>query len=86
MKKEDKLGRACSTIAGDDNCVYDIAGRAIRKETRRRMWMDNITLVLREILWDVMDWIDLATIVNTARNAINSILFVQVAQEAAACH
>jgi hypothetical protein len=26
----------------------------------RRRWVDNIKMVLREIVWDGMDWIDLA--------------------------
>jgi hypothetical protein len=26
----------------------------------RRMWMNNIKMVVREIGWDGMDWIDLA--------------------------
>jgi hypothetical protein len=28
--------------------------------TRRRRWVDNIKIDLREIGWDSMDWIDLA--------------------------
>ena len=43
----------------------------------------NFTLVLREILWDVMDWIDLAqdrsywsTIVNTAMNVVKKLYFI----------
>jgi hypothetical protein len=28
-------------------------------ERTRRWWMDNIKMVLREIGWDGMDWIDL---------------------------
>ena len=46
------------------------------------MWLDNITLVLREIFWDVMDWIDLAqdtsyssTILNRAMNVVIKISF-----------
>jgi hypothetical protein len=26
----------------------------------RRRWVDNIKIDLREIIWDAMDWIDLA--------------------------
>jgi hypothetical protein len=41
----------------------------------RRRWVDNIKIDLREIGWDVMDWIDLAqdrgqrwALVNTVMN------------------
>jgi hypothetical protein len=41
----------------------------------RRRWVDNIKMVVREIGWDVMDWIDLAqdrdqwmALVNTVMN------------------
>jgi hypothetical protein len=27
---------------------------------QRRRWVDNVKIDLREIAWDVMDWIDLA--------------------------
>ena len=48
MKKEDNLGTACSTNAGDENCVYDTAGSAKRKETTRRRWVDYINIDVRE--------------------------------------
>jgi hypothetical protein len=31
---------------------------------QRRRWVDNIKMDLREIGWDVMDWINLAKIKN----------------------
>jgi hypothetical protein len=41
----------------------------------RRRWVDNINIDLREVRWDVMDWIDLAQdrdhwqfLVNTVMN------------------
>jgi hypothetical protein len=43
--------------------------------SRRRRWMDNIKMDLREIEWDDMDWIDLVqdrdqwmALVNTVMN------------------
>jgi hypothetical protein len=38
-----------------------MGGKARRKETRPRCgWVDNIKMDLREIGWDVVDWIDMA--------------------------
>jgi hypothetical protein len=31
--KEDEMGRACSTNRGEEECIYDIGGKARRKET-----------------------------------------------------
>jgi hypothetical protein len=43
---------------GEEECIYDIGGKARRKEplgrTGRRC-MDNIKMVLREKGWDIMD-------------------------------
>jgi hypothetical protein len=44
-------------------CTQDIGGKSRIKETigrRRRKWVDNIKIVLREIGWDGMDWAYLA--------------------------
>jgi hypothetical protein len=30
----------------------------------RRMWVDNITMDVRDIVWGGMDWIDLAQVKN----------------------
>ena len=54
-----------------------------KPEGRRRRWVENIKIDLREIEWEVMDWIDLAqnrshwnTILNTAKN-VKKLLFVR---------
>jgi hypothetical protein len=42
----------------EEKCVLDIGGKAGRKETmgrRRRRWVDNIKMDLREIGWDGLD-------------------------------
>jgi hypothetical protein len=31
--KEDEMGRTCSTNGGEEECIYDIGGKARRKET-----------------------------------------------------
>jgi hypothetical protein len=30
---EDEMGRACNTNGGDEECIYDIGGKARRKKT-----------------------------------------------------
>jgi hypothetical protein len=55
MIKEDEMDRACSTNGGEEECIYDIGGKA-----RRRRWVDNIKMDIREIGWSGMNWIDLA--------------------------
>jgi hypothetical protein len=57
------LGRACSTNGGEEECIYNIGGKARRKETTgktRRSWVDNMKMDLRETEWDAAVWIDLA--------------------------
>jgi hypothetical protein len=34
--KEDEMGRACSTIGGEEECIWDFGGNAGRKETTRK--------------------------------------------------
>jgi hypothetical protein len=29
---------ACSTHGGDEECIQDISGKAVRKETTRKTW------------------------------------------------
>jgi hypothetical protein len=44
----------------------------------RRRWMDNIKMVLREIGWDVMDWIDLAQDRDQWRALVNTVINLRV--------
>jgi hypothetical protein len=36
LRKEDEMGRACSTHGGEEECMYDIGGEGRRKETTRK--------------------------------------------------
>jgi hypothetical protein len=40
----------------------------------RRRWMDNIKMDLREIMWGVMDWIDLAQDMNQWQALVNTVM------------
>jgi hypothetical protein len=49
------MGRACSTNGGEEERIWDIGGKARRKEPLgrpRRRWVDNIKMSLR----DRMEW------------------------------
>jgi hypothetical protein len=46
------MGMKCCTNGGEEECILVIGGKARRKtllESPKRRWIDNTTLVLREI-------------------------------------
>jgi hypothetical protein len=47
-------------------------------ERPRRRWVDNITMDLREIGWDGMDWIELAQDVERWRDLVNTAINLRV--------
>jgi hypothetical protein len=56
------MGWACSTNGGEEDCIWDIGGKARRKETTgktRHRWVVNIKMNLREKGWDGVVWIGL---------------------------
>jgi hypothetical protein len=57
------MGRACSTNGSKRNAYKILVGKAEGKRPlrrRRRRWVDNNKMHLREMGWGVVDWIDLA--------------------------
>jgi hypothetical protein len=48
-------------------------------ERPRRRWVDNINMDLREIVWDGMDWIDVAQDRDQWRALVNTVLNLRVA-------
>jgi hypothetical protein len=44
----------------------------------RRRWVNNIKMDLREIGWDVMDWIDLAQDRDQWRALVNTVMNIRV--------
>jgi hypothetical protein len=44
----------------------------------RRRWVDNITIDLREIGWDGVDWIDLAQARDQWRALVNTVMNLRV--------
>jgi hypothetical protein len=52
------MGRECSTIGEEEECIYDFGWKVGRKELLRRprrRWEDNIRMDLREIGLGGMD-------------------------------
>jgi hypothetical protein len=61
--EEDEMGGACSTDARDENAYNILVGKPEEKRPLgrcRHRWEDNIRMDLREIGWEVVDWIHLA--------------------------
>jgi hypothetical protein len=57
------MGRLCSTLGREEDCLRGLVGKPEGKRTLRRpkrRWEDNIKIDLREILWGGMDWIHVA--------------------------
>jgi hypothetical protein len=58
------MGRACGTNGKEYECIYRILvgkpeGKTPLGRPKRR-WADNIKMILREIGWGDINWIDLA--------------------------
>jgi hypothetical protein len=68
------MGRACSTNGGEDECIYDLGGKARERPLGRRRWVDNIKMDLREIGWDGIYWIDLAQDRDQWRDLVNTVI------------
>jgi hypothetical protein len=76
--KKDKIGRECRTNGAKRNEYRILVGKPEGKRPlgrKRRRWVDNIKINLREIGWDGMDWVDVAqdrdqwrALVNTIKN------------------
>jgi hypothetical protein len=71
------MGRECSTN-GDKRFPFRmLAGKPEEKRPIRK-WVDNIKMVLREIGWDGMDWIELAQDRNQWRALLNTVMNLRV--------
>jgi hypothetical protein len=52
-------------------------GKRLLRRPRRR-WVDNIKMDLRDIEWDVRDWIDLAEDRFQWRALVNTVIYLRV--------
>jgi hypothetical protein len=79
--KDDEKDRAYRINEGEDDGIWDIGGKARRKETTRKTktWVgDNIKMDLREIGWDGVDWIGLAHDRDQWRALVNTVMKLRV--------
>jgi sugar phosphate isomerase/epimerase len=70
------MGSACSTNGGDEECIWDIGGKARRRRPPgrpRHRWKD-VKMDLREIGWDGVDWIELAQDRDQWRALVNTVM------------
>jgi hypothetical protein len=76
------MGRACSTNGEKRNAYRILVGKPEGKmplgRRRRRRWVDNIKMDLREIEWDGMDWIDLSQDRDQWRPLVNTVMNLRV--------
>jgi hypothetical protein len=75
------VSRSCSTNGEKRNPYRILVGKPEGKRplgTSRRRWVDNIKIVLREIGWGGMDWIDLAQDKNQWRALVNAVFNLRV--------
>jgi hypothetical protein len=75
------MGRACSTNGEKRNAYRLFVGKPEGKRPlgiRRRRWVDNIKIDLRETGWYSMDWIDLALEKDQWRAVVNTVMNLRV--------
>jgi hypothetical protein len=68
-------------IGENKNAYRMLVGKPEGKRSlvrRRRRWVDNIKMDLREIGWDGMDWIDAAEDRDQWRALVNTVLNLRV--------
>jgi hypothetical protein len=71
-----KMRRAFSACGGEEECIQDFGGKSRRKEISR--WEHNIKIDLREIVWGVMNWINLVQNTNKWRAIVNTVMNIRV--------
>jgi len=61
--KEDEMGGACSRCGGEERHIKNFGEKYSRP---RHKWRDNIKTCLREIVWESVNWINLAQNITSA--------------------
>jgi hypothetical protein len=80
VRKEDEMGRACSTNGAKRNACRILTGKPEGKRPLgrpRRRWLNNIKIDLRDIEWGGMGWIDLVR-VDQWRALVNTVMNLRI--------
>jgi hypothetical protein len=75
------MGRACSTNGEKSNAYRILVGNPEGKRPLgrpRRRWMDNIKMEHREMVWDGLDFSDLAQDRDRWRVLVNTVMNLRV--------
>jgi len=76
------MGWICSTYGKDERNAYNIlVGRPERKtpfRRYRRRWDGNVRMVLRELVWEGVDWLLLAQDRDQWRTLVDTVMDHQV--------
>jgi hypothetical protein len=75
------MSRACSTNGEKRNAYKILVGKPEGKRPLgrpRSRWVGNVKMVLREIGWDDIDWIDLAQDRDQWRALVNTLMNLRV--------
>jgi hypothetical protein len=80
LVKKKEMVVACSTYGGEERCMRCSLWKPYVKRPLLH-WLrreDNITMYLKEIGWDGLDWIDLAEDREKWRTFMNAVMNIQV--------
>jgi hypothetical protein len=75
------MGGACSTHERYEKCVQYLVGKPEGKNPLRRArhrWKDVVRMGLREIGWEVMDWMHLIQDRDQWRALVNTVMNLRV--------
>jgi hypothetical protein len=78
-----EMGGACNTNGAKRIAYRILVGEPEEKRPLgrpRRRWVDNIKIVLRDIRWNDVDWIDMAQDRDQWRALVNTVLNLRVQQ------
>jgi hypothetical protein len=75
------MGGACSTLGELRNTYSILVGKPEVKRPfgrHRRRWEDNVRIDVREIRWEVVDWVHLAEDRDQCRALVNTVMNFRV--------